>query len=161
MDSKKGNNLVEKHLLKNLAHYISQGYTLENAAFKIDIDPSTALELTSSKDWDKTLGSISESALKAWKEGKELDSISADVVAMAVKDGPQFYRMMKEDVKSLENSPKERAPLLEKLLRLGKYFDKTEVQNTITLSPSQIAAIRAGKSEMDLKPDEIKSPYDA
>lgn len=155
----KGDKLVEKRLIKSLAYYFSEGYTVENAAFKCDIPPQVALELTNKPEFKKTLGEISENALKAWEDSQEEDSIVVHVRQQAKKDGMSFYKQMKSDIEALD--PKDRIPLLEKLLRLGGYFDKEEIRETITLAPSAIAALRETKTEMDKLPEDIKNPYDA
>jgi len=156
---KKEDKSQESLIIKNLAYYVSQGYTIENAAYKIDIDPIIALELTSKPEYERILGEISPLALQTWKESKEDDSVLLHVRQQAKKDGMLYYKQMKADIDALD--PKERIPLLEKLLRLGGYFDKEETREIVNLAPSAIAAIREAKDEMDLKPDEIKSPYDA
>lgn len=155
----KDDKLVKKHILKNLAYYVSQGYSVENAAYKTDIDPVYALELTSDREWEKTLGEISPEALKVWKEAKEDQSIEVHVRSQAKKDGPMLYKMFLDAVKALD--PKDQVPGLEKLLRLGGYFDKEETRETITLSPSSIMAVNTAKKEMDFSPEDIRSPYDA
>ncbi len=121
VSDKNDKKLIEKHLINNLAYYFSEGYSIETAASKVDINPLTALELTSTPDWEKALKAVSPTALKTWQESQEEDSTAVHVRSMAKKDGMLFYKMMKSDMEEL--SSKDRIPLVEKLLRLGGFFD--------------------------------------
>lgn len=156
IDNKKN---LEKHFIKNLAYQYSKTLSIEEAANKIDLDQLKAVELAAKPEFRSVLAEISPELIKAWDEGKAEDSIGIHVRSLAKKDGEKFYKMMVRDLEEL--SEKDRIPLLEKLLRLGGYFDKEESREILTLAPSVVAEMRKTAEEMDTPIEKIPGAYDA
>lgn len=157
----KSTDFETKLAIQELAYQVSQGLLLDKAASVCNLDIAYATQIAGMAEFEEKLKLLNPEYYEIWVESQKEDALQASVRAEARKDGKFFYKEMKKLVLDKDSiPPKEKALILEKLLRLGGYFRDEEVREVVTLAPGHVQTIKEASLESNMSPDEWPLPSD-
>ena len=158
----KSKDFETKLAVQELAYQVSQGLSLEKAASVCNLDLEYATQIASTGEFDDRLKTLNPEYYEIWAESQRDEATEASVRSEARNDGKKYYKAMKDLVLGKDSlPPKEKALILEKLLRLGGYFRDEEIREVVTLAPGHVQTIKEASMESNMSPDEWPLPMES
>ena len=155
----KTSDLETKLAAEELAYQISQGLSLEKASSVCNLDLAFATQVASTKDFDQKLKRLNPEYYEIWCESQKEQASIASVRVQAINDGDFYYKEMKKLIQTKDAlPPKEKAAILEKLLRLGGFFRDEEVREVVTMAPGHLKALKEASRETGMNPEDWPLP---
>ena len=134
---------VSADFLRVIASLTAEGLEPEEIRSRTDLDVSYIRRVQALDEFDEALREVSPSAHELWTEAKSHRFAKRRVKMAAREDAPEHYQMLRDIVRtSKELSDQDKARILEKLIQFSGAVDEQVEEETIHLSPTQLAAVQ-------------------
>ena len=129
--------------LQIIASLTAEGLEPEEIRSRTDLDVSYIRRVQALDTFPEALRAESEAAFELWTEAQTHKLAKRRVKMAAREDAPEHYQMLRDLVReSAELKDSEKASLLERMIKFSGAVDETVEEETIHLSPTQMAILQ-------------------
>ena len=135
--------------VEEIARLVAQGLDIEAIAIKINLDIPFIHQCIADSQFDECFQAIDGDKFTAWKDQKTREAQTKRVKEMAQMDAVKHYEMLRDIAQDRKANldDKDRATILERLIKMSGVVDSDAVHEVVTLNPDQIHNINAAWNE--------------
>ena len=135
--------------IEEIAKLTARGMEPEQIRQVTDLDLTTIRRVQALEEFLPELARVSPDAARLWEESQAASMARKRVKLQAREDAPEHYQMARDIVRTSKGlSDQNKLAALFKLLDFSGASDETVEEETIALSPSQLALINATLKEI-------------
>jgi len=140
---------LPKSILQRIARLTAEGLDPEQIRSQTDLDVSFIRKVQALDEFSEALREENPAAHDLWQEAMAQQHAKRRVKAAAREDAPEHYEMLKDLVRtSRELRDTEKARILENLLKFSGAVDEHVEEETVYLSPTQLAILQETQVEL-------------